>query len=415
MVSRPAGDPAADEAIAEAAADWIVRLTADEPDERDQARRAFEAWKLADPAHAAAADSMERFVGAALSLHGRPEQEGGGPRRDGGSEPARTASRAARNALVSHFGAEAPAEGDGGEGGGGGSGGGGGDGEKGHAGAAGRRGRAAADSASRRKGRIKARAGARIGAGLTGLVLIVGLALAVALGQGQVSGAGLGLGPATVAAWFADHRTRVGEQRTEILADGSRLVLGGASAVDVQFGALRREVELLQGEILVDVAGDPARPFAVASPAGTVVALGTRFLVRREAGATEITMLESRAAVHRAGARDPDLVLEPGQRVRLDAGGSRRLADVDPTVIEQAFRRRRLVVQDQPLAAVLDRLAAERRGLLRQDLGRLADLRVTAVLPLDDTDQALQLLNESFPQIRIRRVGGWIVLVDRQP
>jgi len=67
------------------------------------------------------------------------------------------------------------------------------------------------------------------------------------------------------------------------------------------------------------------------------------------------------------------------------------------------------------LAAVLDRLAAERRGLLRQDLGRLADLRVTAVLPLDDTDQALQLLNESFPQIRIRRVGGWIVLVDRQP
>lgn len=409
MVGRPTGDSAADEAIAEAAADWIVRLSADEPDERDQARRAFEAWKLADPAHAAAAASMERFVDAALSLHGGPAQEGGGQRRYGGSEPARTASRPARNALVGHFGAEVPAEG------GGGGGADGADGEKGDAGAAGRRGRAAADSASRRKGRIKGRAGVRIGAGLTGLVLIVGLALAVAMGQGQVSGVGLGLGPSTVAAWFADHRTRVGEQRTEILADGSRLVLGGASAIDVRFGAVRREVELLQGEILVDVAGDPARPFAVASPAGTVVALGTRFLVRREAGATEITMLESRAAVHRAGARDPDLVLEPGQRVRLDAGGSWRLADVDPTVIDQAFRRRRLVVQDQPLAAVLDRLAAERRGLLRQDLGRLADLRVTAVLPLDDTDQALQLLNESFPQIRIRRVGGWIVLVDRQP
>ncbi len=431
---RPGGRQAADEAIAEAAADWIVRLSADDPDDRDQAWHAFEAWKRADPAHAALAASMERFVGTVLSLHGGSGPAGAGGRSRGGAGPAPAAARAARAALVGQLGESHPT-GDGGNVATGGE-------DRAGVAAPGRGPAAAsagssagssvsASSGARVKARGKAEAGARaatqarkrgrtrartrIGAGLAGLVLVAGLAFTLATSLGLGPGAGLGWGPDTVAAWLADHRTRVGEQRTEILADGSRLVLGGASAVDVQFGATRRDVTLLRGEVLVDVAGDPARPFAVDSPAGSVVALGTRFLVRREAEATEVTMLESRAAVLRAGARGPDLVLEPGQRIRLDASGSRRLADIDPVAIEQAFRRQRLVVQDQPLAAVLDRLGNERPGLLRHDLGNLAGTRVTAVLPLDDTDQALQLLNESFPLLRIRRFGTWLVLVDRRP
>lgn len=427
---RPGGRQAADEAIAEAAADWIVRLSADDPDDRDQAWHAFEAWKRADPAHAALAASMERFVGTVLSLHGGSGPAGAGGRSRGGAGPAPAAARAARAALVGQLGESHPT-GDGGNVATGGE-------DRAGVAAPGRGPAAAsagssasASSGARVKARGKAEAGARaatqarkrgrtrartrIGAGLAGLVLVAGLAFTLATSLGLGPGAGLGWGPDTVAAWLADHRTRVGEQRTEILADGSRLVLGGASAVDVQFGATRRDVTLLRGEVLVDVAGDPARPFAVDSPAGSVVALGTRFLVRREAEATEVTMLESRAAVLRAGARGPDLVLEPGQRIRLDASGSRRLADIDPVAIEQAFRRQRLVVQDQPLAAVLDRLGNERPGLLRHDLGNFAGTRVTAVLPLDDTDQALQLLNESFPLLRIRRFGTWLVLVDRRP
>jgi transmembrane sensor len=34
------------------------------------------------------------------------------------------------------------------------------------------------------------------------------------------------------------------------------------------------------------------------------------------------------------------------------------------------------------------------------------------VLPLDDTDRALQLLMSSFPELRIRTLTPWLVLVD---
>jgi transmembrane sensor len=37
---------------------------------------------------------------------------------------------------------------------------------------------------------------------------------------------------------------------------------------------------------------------------------------------------------------------------------------------------------------------------------------VSAVLPLDDTDRALHLLLTNFPQLRIRTVSRYLVLVD---
>src|SRR5690606_24789775 len=52
------------------------------------------------------------------------------------------------------------------------------------------------------------------------------------------------------AEWSADLQTATGEQRTYTLADGTRLVLNTASAVNVSFDGTQRHLHLLRGEIM---------------------------------------------------------------------------------------------------------------------------------------------------------------------
>lgn len=224
-------------------------------------------------------------------------------------------------------------------------------------------------------------------------------------------------GPAWLAAntyrpaWLlADLRVGAGRWQTHTLADGSRMTLNGASAVNLHFDAQRRTVELVQGEILVDVAKDAARPFVVDTPQASMRALGTRFTVARQGQATVLSMLESRVAVQAAAGGSASV--GAGQRVTIDAAGVGAPAPIDPASIDDAWRLHQLVVSDRPLAEVLAQLERHRTGRIQYDPARLAGIRVSAVLPLDDTDRALQLLQASFPQLRVRSVTPWLVLVD---
>lgn len=82
---------------------------------------------------------------------------------------------------------------------------------------------------------------------------------------------------------WADRHTATGERKTFALADGSRLSLNARSSVDIHFSDSRRLVRLREGQVFVDVAADPRRPFVIATAQGEVQALGTQFMVRQEA------------------------------------------------------------------------------------------------------------------------------------
>lgn len=224
-------------------------------------------------------------------------------------------------------------------------------------------------------------------------------------------------GPAwlTANAWrpallLADLRAGAGQWQTHTLADGSRITLNGASAVNLHFDSRRRTVQLVQGEILVDVARDAARPFVVDTPQGSIRALGTRFTVARQGQATVLSMLESQVLVQAAGGAQARI--GAGQRVTIDAAGVGASAAIDPASIDDAWRLHQLVVADRPLAEVLGQLERHRSGRIAFDPATLAGIRVSAVLPLDDTGRALKLLQASFPQLRMRSVTPWLVLVD---
>lgn len=209
----------------------------------------------------------------------------------------------------------------------------------------------------------------------------------------------------------AELNSGVGEQRRIELSDGSRLTLNTDSAVDVIYTARERRIVLRQGEILAEVArGQLDRPFVVATRDGSATALGTRYLVRLLPDATRVTVTESRvkACPARPGADCQDA--EAGQTldIRPDAVGPLRTAPRDV----EGWSQGRLSVSDTPLPEVLEELARHRRGLLLYDAQALADLRVSAVLPLEG-DAALASLQENLP-IRIRRYGPWLQRVERR-
>ncbi|WP_422418735.1 FecR family protein [Pseudomonas sp. GZD-222] len=210
---------------------------------------------------------------------------------------------------------------------------------------------------------------------------------------------------------FTDLHTTPGQWQTRTLEDGSRITLYGNSAIDLQFDAAQRRVELRRGQVLVDVAHDPSRPFVVVTSDGSFKALGTRFVVSHGEGQSELSMLQSTVAVQSAD-RSQSLDVQRGGRawVRRDALG--RLPDIDPASLEQAWQRHQLVVDQVPLPQVLEALGRQRRGHLQFDASALADLNVSAVLPLDDTERALQLLAQALP-IRLQQYTPLWTRIER--
>ncbi|MBB1593499.1 FecR domain-containing protein [Achromobacter sp. UMC46] len=215
---------------------------------------------------------------------------------------------------------------------------------------------------------------------------------------------------------LADMRSGAGQWQTHVLADQSRVTLEPGAAVNLHFDPQRREVELVRGDILVEVAHDAARPFVVRTAQGSARALGTRFVVSADASVTVLGMLESKVLATARDDADPDHArqVQAGEQVRITPDSVGAPQPLDAAAVEDAWKYRRLVVQDKPLADVLELLGRYRSGLLRVDRDALAGLQVNAVLPLDDPDRALQLLASSFP-IRVRTLTPWVVIVDRVP
>lgn len=218
---------------------------------------------------------------------------------------------------------------------------------------------------------------------------------------------------------LADLRTGTGQWETRTLTDGTRITLNSASAVNLRYDERRRAIELVQGEILVDVAKDAARPFLVETAHAGIRALGTRFVVDRQSDATVLSMIESKAAVQAAAQRATGsgeaTEVSAGQRVRITASAVGPAQAIDTRALAATWKYRQLVVNDQPLGKVLGELARYRPGRIHYDPAQLEDIRVSAVLPLDDTDRALNLLQTSFPALRVRTVTPWLVLVDKLP
>ncbi len=92
-------------------------------------------------------------------------------------------------------------------------------------------------------------------------------------------------------------RTSVGEQRVMTLEDGTRVVLNTATRISVQYDRSARRVRLESGEALFEVAKRPEWPFVVTVGERQVTALGTSFVVRRDAELAAVTLVEGKVVI----------------------------------------------------------------------------------------------------------------------
>jgi len=212
-------------------------------------------------------------------------------------------------------------------------------------------------------------------------------------------------------AWTADLRTATGEIRHLALADGSGLSLNTASAADIAFSDALRLVQLRAGELHVATGPDPlGRPFIVRTGNGSIRALGTRFTVRQEdrllGARTHVAV--SQGAVEVRPAEGRPVIVQAGWQASFDETAASAPQPLAPHA--SAWLKGLLYADDTPLAQVLTQLSRYRHGVVRCDPA-VAQLRVSGVYQLRDTDALLALLQASLP-IRVRRHSRWWISVE---
>lgn len=208
----------------------------------------------------------------------------------------------------------------------------------------------------------------------------------------------------------ADYRSGVGEQRYLTLLDGSRLMLNTDTAVDVRFDPAVRQVQLLRGEVHIQVAADKAlRPFQAYTTQGSVVTQRGDFLLRQDSAFSRLAVTEG--VVMLSPERLVAVRVEAGQQVtftRDEIGPLRQLTEAD-----QAWTAGLLMAVDMPLGHFVRELGRYRHGHLGCARS-LADIRVAGTYPLADTERILQTLAVSL-DIEVRRFTPyWVTLEPKR-
>ncbi|WP_426661258.1 FecR family protein [Rhodanobacter aciditrophus] len=208
------------------------------------------------------------------------------------------------------------------------------------------------------------------------------------------------------------YASATGQDRDIVLADGSKVALGGASRLSVRFDRGGRKVALEAGEAYFQVVHDARRPFEVAAGDVTVRDIGTAFDVRRTGG--EVVVAITRGEVRVAapgGAAAPARVLDAGADQRVAWNPVARTLSLGTVTPEQAvgWRSHRLEFVDEPLAVVIANVNRYSRRAVRLDGSSLAGLSFTGTVRTDEIDGWLRALPQVFP-LQVREDGHAVTL-----
>jgi transmembrane sensor len=213
--------------------------------------------------------------------------------------------------------------------------------------------------------------------------------------------------------WAADVASAAGQRPSLALPDGGRVTLNSGSAINIRFSAERRVLELVRGEILVQTAQDALRrPFFVETEAGSVRAIGTRFIVRqRDDASVDVGVLQGAVELRPVDAPSELRVLHAGEaglltRLHADAAGA-----LDGNA--GAWADGMLVVSHMRLDDFLVELGRHRQGRLGCDPS-IAGLQVSGAYPLQDTDRVLAALTSALPVEVHMYTRYWVTLRPRR-
>jgi len=213
-----------------------------------------------------------------------------------------------------------------------------------------------------------------------------------------------------MAAWFLwpdpnRYETLIGATASLPMADGSKITLNTASEIKVAMSGQERRIELEQGEAFFEVAKDPSRPFVVVAGDKRVIAVGTKFSVRRDLGSAdgiEVVVTEGIVRVEPVNGKGiHKLAAQPltaGTIARANRGGVMiQKKDISEAEEQLAWRSGVLIFRDSTLADA----AAEfnrynpRKMVIEDEL--TAGLRIMGSFRATNVDAFVRLLQQGYP------------------
>ncbi|MFN0100421.1 MAG: FecR family protein [Gemmatimonadaceae bacterium] len=196
--------------------------------------------------------------------------------------------------------------------------------------------------------------------------------------------------------------TQTGQRDSVDLPDGSRVILGPASRMEIAagFGQGTREVRL-DGEAIFSVVHDDARPFTVVAGEARIVDVGTEFRVRNAAGDVEVAVLEGIVDVSIGTPANATGTTAPAATARLNAGDRALIvAGAGPavqrgvvTADDAALRRGALVFREAPVARVLADIERWYGVRLVASSEEIAQRRFTATFTTERVDEVINMLS----------------------
>lgn len=237
----------------------------------------------------------------------------------------------------------------------------------------------------------------------------------LALAMTLLLGVALGLGWRHVAVVTpVAYASATGSLRPLALADGSHATLSSDSRIDVALSRAQRHIDLQRGEAFFEVSKDPARPFVVASGARKVIAVGTRFAVRRDADALRVVVTEGTVRLESAANPQAPPTLLPAGSIALAGPHGVLVRRVALAEAERAldWRNGYLTFDDTPLQAAVAEFNRYNTVKLQVADADAGALRVGGNFRWSNTEAFVRLLEQGFP-IRAERRGDQVLLHSR--
>ena len=231
-----------------------------------------------------------------------------------------------------------------------------------------------------------------------------------AIAAAFVAGAVLLPGSALIGGRETIYTTGVGERRTIVLEDGTRIELNAASRLTVRFERNARRVQLGDAQAFFDVAKDPRRPFLIEAGDTRVRVVGTQFDVRYRDG--QVAVAVQRGLVEVRPANASPIRLRPGQGlVHVEGRDDARAAVVAIDEVT-GWRQGRLIYRDRPLSEIVGDLNRLFPRPVKLADARAANMRLSGVLIVDEQDAMVGRLSHLLP-VRTTTTNDAIVIRAR--
>ena len=188
----------------------------------------------------------------------------------------------------------------------------------------------------------------------------------------------------------AIYQTAVGEHRTIVLVDGSKVELNTGTTLRARIGTTgERNIWLEKGETFFQIKHDQSRPFIVTAENHRIVDLGTEFLVRRDAERLEVALSQGRIRLEsvKGGAQVRSSLMTPGDvaivtadAISVTKKSAKNLAN------ELGWRRGVLIFDRTPLADAAAELNRYNRKQLVIEDSAVARRLIGGTFPTNDVE-----------------------------